>query len=325
MELYDASWEYLSSLPTVQEWPELKQLLARGIAQKLPHWRLPALASVAVGGTVEQAIPAVAAMGSLFLSIILIDDMLDADPKGQHHALGHAATANIASALQAIGLEAIAHGSASGNSSTQTIAPATQAMIMNQLNRMILQTALGQHWDVQNPSDEESFWRVARTKSTHFFGKTLSVGALWGGATETTAMRLGEVGSLYGEIIQLSDDLNDVMELPANVDWLQGRYPLPILFATLVPHPERERFISLRPQVGAAWALQEAQEILIRCGAMSYTIDQLLQRYQQVNALLQQTVLVERAAIQQLVDDVIAPVQKLLIQVNLPLNVLEPR
>ncbi len=52
-----------------------------------------------------------------------------------------------------------------------------------------------------------------------------------GGATETTATRLGEVGALYGEMIQLSDDLNDVMEYPANVDWLQGRYPLPILRA----------------------------------------------------------------------------------------------
>lgn len=321
MELYDASWEYLSSLPTVQAWPELKQLLSRGITQKSPHWRLPALATVAVGGTVEKAIPAVAAMGALFLSIVLIDDMLDADPKGQHHALGRAATANIAIALQAIGLEAIGHGS----SFAQTIAPATQALIMNQLNRMILQTALGQHWDVQNPSDEESYWRVARTKSSPFFGTSLSVGALMGGATETTARHLGEVGALYGEMIQLSDDLNDVMELPANVDWLQGRYPLPILFATLVPHPERERFIALRPQVGEAWALQEAQEILIRCGAMSYTIDQLFQRYQQVNTLLQQTVLVDPASIQQLVDDVIAPVQKLLSQVNMPLNVLDSR
>jgi geranylgeranyl diphosphate synthase type I len=319
MELYTATWKYLAALPTVQEWPELKQFLQRVIASRPPHWRLAALACQATGGTPDDAIPAVAAMGALFLNIVLIDDMLDADPKGQHHRWGHAATANLAAALQAIGFEAVMRS---------PLPQETQALILNRLNQMMLQTTLGQYWDGQNPCDEESYWRVTRTKSSPYFGTALFVGALMGGAAEITALRLGEVGAIYGEMIQINDDLNDVMEVPANADWLQGRYSLPILFATLVPHPDRERFLALRRQIGEESALQEAQEILIRCGAMSYGVDQLLQRYQQANGMLRRTQLAQRTHIQHLVDEVIVPVQRLLAQVNastpLPIGVLHP-
>ena len=107
MELYDATWEVLTALPTLQAWPELKELLQRIVRNKPPHWWMAARACLATGGTLEQALPAVVALGSLFLNIVLIDDMLDDDPKGHHNRLGGGTTANMASALQAIGFEAI--------------------------------------------------------------------------------------------------------------------------------------------------------------------------------------------------------------------------
>jgi geranylgeranyl pyrophosphate synthase len=152
---------------------------------------------------------------------------------------------------------------------------------------MLLKTTLGQHWDAQNPCDEESYWRVTRTKSSPYFGTSFFVGAFMSGSPETVATQLGEVGELYGEMIQINDDLNDVLETPANADWLQGRYPLPILFATLVP-----------------------------CGAMSYGIDQLLQRFERVDILLRQIPLADRSWIQELIEGIVAPVQRLLAQVN---------
>jgi geranylgeranyl diphosphate synthase type I len=307
MDLYAATWAYLATLPAVQEWPELRTLLEQ-VTQKQPrHWRLPARGCAASGGTLDQAIPAVAATGCLYLAIVLVDDMLDADPKGQHNTLGYPFTANLASALQAAGLEAIARA---------PVPLATQTAMLSRLNRMILLTALGQYWDAQNPHDEASYWRVTRTKSSPFFGTALAVGALLGGATEESAARLGEVGEIYGEMIQINDDLNDVMAVPANADWHQGRFPLPILFAELVPHPQQAQFRSLRQHITETGALQVAQEILIRSGAMSYAMDQLLQRHRQATDLLNQMLLVERAGVQQLLDEVVAPAQRLLDQVR---------
>ena len=233
MELYDATWEVLTALPTVQAWPELKELLQRIVRNKPPHWWMAARACLATGGTLEQALPAVVALGSLFLNIVLIDDMLDDDPKGHHNRLGAGTTANMASALQAIGFEAITRSSLSVEK---------QLLVFNHLNQMMLQTTLGQYWDTQNPCDEESYWRVTRTKSSPFFSTSFFVGALMSGSPEPVAQKLGEMGALYGEMIQVNDDLNDVLEIPANADRLQGRYPLPILFATLVPHPDQARF-----------------------------------------------------------------------------------
>jgi geranylgeranyl pyrophosphate synthase len=307
MELYDATWEYLTALPTVQEWPELKELLERGVRSKPPHWWMAARACLATGGTLPQALPAVVALGALFLNIILIDDMLDDDPKGQHHVFGNAPAANMASALQAVGFEAIARAS---------LPLETQAIIFQRLNRMILQTTLGQYLDTQNLGDEASYWRVTRTKSSPFFGASFFVGALMSGSGEAIAAQLGEIGEIYGEMVQINDDLNDTLATPANADWLQGRYPLPILFATLVPHPERERFLALRSQVGEEWALVEAQEILIRCGAISYGIDQLLKRAERIRRLLQQTPLAEPAVIEEMLEGMLAPVTTLLARVE---------
>lgn len=303
MELYQAVGQYLAHLPTVQAWPEMNQFLQKIIAKKPTHWRLAARACQAVGGTLEDAIPAVAAMGALFLSIVLVDDMLDHDPKGQHLLYGEGATANMASALQAMGYEAIA---------ASPLTPTRQSLIVRRLNQMMLKTTVGQYWDSQNPSDEESYWRVAHTKSSPYFSTSLFVGAVMGGADEDTAERLAALGAVYGEMIQVNDDLNDVMEVPANVDWAEGRYPLPILFAASVNHPQQARFLALRSQVHDEASLLEAQEILIRCGAMSYGVEQLSQRYQKAIHILEKTPLADPTPINQLVEKLFAPINRLM-------------
>ncbi len=309
MDLNTATADYLASLPIVQEWEEMNYLLRQTLARPQGHWRLPAPAGAAVADDPHLAVPAVAAMVCHFLAIVLVDDMLDADPKGQHHRLGSPATANLAGALQAAGLEALARSGA---------APAVVHAAQERLNRMLLMTALGQYWDSQNPQDEEGYWRVVRTKSSPFFGTALALGGLLGGAPEATVMGLEKVGGLYGEMVQLHDDLNDVMETPANADWLQGRLPLPILFAAHVRHPEQARFRQLRTQIADPAALAAAQEILIRCGGISYTVAQLLDRHAQAEAVLHTVALARPAPIQSLLDAIIAPVHGLLAAVNVP-------
>lgn len=69
---------------------------------------------------------------------------------------------------------------------------------------MLLQTTFGQYLDTQNPCDEESYWRVTRTKSSPYFATSFLVGALMSGASAEVAEKLGEMGALYGEMVQLN-------------------------------------------------------------------------------------------------------------------------
>lgn len=303
MTLYQHTNQYLSELPLLQAWPEMGSFLLRA-ASKEPHdWWLPVIGSEAVGGTQAVAIPAVASIAALQASIILIDDLLDADPRGYHHQIGQPATANLASALQALSLEAIYQAD---------LPDATKATIMHSLGQMMCQTAHGQQLDVQNPQDEAGYWEVVATKSTPFFSTALYIGALCGEAEAADAAKIREVGKLYGAMIQIHDDLNDTMAIPAGPDWLQNRSPLPILFAQTVPHPERDTFVQLRQQATDPEALRAAQEILLRCGAVSYAVDQIWRRYQQAHRLVGVLEVPGAGKLEEMLLRLMEPIQKLL-------------
>ena len=57
--------------------------------------------------------------------------------------------------------------------------------------------------------------------------------------------------------------------------------------------------------------MQEAQEILIRCGAVSYCVDQLMRRSQSADEILRSIPLVRADLMESLLEAVIAPVRKL--------------
>jgi geranylgeranyl pyrophosphate synthase len=304
MDIYQSTIDYLSNMPLVHLWPEIQTLFARAATRRPRHWRLPILACEAVGGSVEQVVPAIAAIGCLHISILLVDDMLDADIRGEHHRLGEPVTANLAIAFQAAGLSAIAQSE---------FAPLCKLAMLVSLNKMMLTTALGQYLDVQNTHNEETYWRLVRLKSAPFFGAALHIGALLGGKMEdATAEQIQQIGQLYGEMIQVHDDLNDSLMVPANSDWTLGRMPLPILFASQVNHPDRDRFVQLRNSITDPEALAEAQTILIRSGAVSYCLDQLLHKSQAARDILANISLIHHEQLNSLLDEIVSPVQRLL-------------
>lgn len=303
MNTYADAVALLAALPIVTDWPELHVQVARAASRRPRAWELPLLGCQAVGGDDSDALPAVAALGCLQLGIILIDDLLDEDPRGEHHRIGAPAAANLAAGLQAAALEAVAMSDAAAGAKLDVLAV---------LNRMALATAHGQHLDTRNPSDEAGYWRLVRAKSSPYFGAALYAGARLGGATDTVALQLDRLGRLYGEMIQIHDDLNDTMATPANPDWTLGRFPLPILFAHVVDHPERARFAELRTRADDPAALAEAQAILIRCGAVAYCVDALLARHDEGRRLLAAMPLVAPAPVKALMEEIMAPVRRLL-------------
>ena len=303
MDFFTKIIQDFSALPHVSLWDDAQKIF-QGVASGKPnHWLLPTHACKAVGGKPEQSIFAVMAVACAHIGILLVDDMLDADPRGEYHRIGMPASSNLACAFQATALHAISQGVQDQ--------PARLAAI-NSFNEMFLSTAFGQFLDVQASADESAYWTVAQTKSSPFFGAALQVGALAGGGTLEVAKRLKELGFLYGEMIQIQDDMHDSMETPANPDWIEGRAPLPILFASLVEHPDQERFRKLSRNITDPAALQEAQEIIIHCGAISYCADQLIQKHQKTKEILSAIQLANVTPISSLLNEIIAPVYKLL-------------
>lgn len=305
MDLFAEVVQDFSVLPGMELWQEAQTLFQQAASRRPNHWLLPVRASEAIGGSKEQAVPAVLAVGCAHVAILLVDDMLDADPRGAYHHLGMPACANLACAFQAAALHAI------GQSAR---IPDTRLAALDSFNTMFLATAFGQllDADAQASSDEATYWRIVHMKSSPFFGAALQVGALAGGGTIQTASLLNQLGCLYGRMIQIHDDMHDCMEIPANPDWVQGRFPLPILFASLVKHPEQQRFLALSRSISEPAALQEAQEILIHCGAISYCADQLLRKHSVAKRILDGMTLRDHRPISSLLDEIIVPVHKLL-------------
>lgn len=304
MDLYPAiSQRVLTDLGRGPGADDLRQLFLRAAAARPRDWLLPAHVCTAVGGPAEAALAACAGLACLQVSIVLIDDLLDEDPRGAHHQYGVPLTANFAAAFQAAGVRLGAHDLAD---------PAAREALRLQLTEMAWQTALGQYLDTRPIADEAAYWRVVAAKSAPFFGAAFAIGALAGGAAPAQAAGLAAVGRLYGELIQLHDDLTDCLAVPANPDWVQGRSPLPILFAREVAHPERERFRRLCGAATDPAALAEAQAVLVRCGAISYCVAQLLAREAAARRQLGELRLAEPAAVLKLVTDLGHPAETLL-------------
>lgn len=275
---------HLLALPEVAGWPEMAAIFDKAQGDTQPDWELPWLACQAVGGEWEVATVGVAAIACMQVSIILVDDILDEDPRGEYRRLGVGPASNLALAYQAAAFALLDQA---------TLSKSQRASAASCLARIALATAVGQNLDVQNLTGEENYWRIIAAKSTPFYGAALELGALLGGADSYTVAQLYRLGVLIGEMIQIGDDLTDALQTPANPDWRQGRNNLLILYALTADYPERGEFTSLLPLVDQPEHLERAQSILVSCGAVSYGVYQLLQRYQVARGLLEETRLVK--------------------------------
>lgn len=276
MSLEDVIAQVLD-LPEVAAWPEMASLFEQSVVRLNVKWELPLLACRAVGGKESAAIDGAAAVACMQLGLVLIDDMLDRDPRGAHIEFGYAVTANLAWAFQAAAFRLV--GKAPVDAARLVAANA-------ELAQMALTSAFGQSLDAQNLSGEENYWQVVRAKSSPFFGASLRIGALLGQASLDIAERMHEFGVIFGEIVQIYDDLLDSLQSPAGPDWKEGRNNLAILYALTADHPERAQLDALRTRIDSPQTLEAAQQILIHCGAISYCVYHIIKRYQAAEQLL---------------------------------------
>lgn len=272
MEFEDLK-ERLLALPEAATWPALADLWERTSSHAGVDWQLPPVACQAVCGDPAPALDAAVALRCLQLSIILVDDILDEDPRGLYRHLGEGRAANLALALQAAAFRLVGASPAPAEGRLRALEAMAWAA---------LETARGQDLDVQDVRDEAGYWQVVRSKSLPFYGAALEMGGWLGGADPETAGALRQVGLLVGEVVQLHDDLFDAFEKPARPDWSRHGTNLLILYARTADHPERNRFEQLAAGAADPEALEEAQRILLRCGAVSYCAYHLIRRHQEV-------------------------------------------
>lgn len=305
MTIYHSAIDLLLEQPQVAVWPLLERAVRQATGKPPVAWDFPIAGCVAVGASEQTAIAPVAAITCAHMALLLVDDILDEDPRGEYRKLGSGRAANLASGLGSLGqhmLEAY---------------PCQQpSLAIAALGQMMGNTAYGQDLDVQNAHSEESYWAVTRAKSSPYFATALALGGLYGGANKALAEDLRQFGALFGEVMQIHDDLNDCLAEPANVDWLQGRAPLPLLFAELVPHPQQQRFVELRSQVEDPAALREAQQILVRSGAISYCVNELIARQRKLEALIAELPLANPTPLHQILAHAIAPIEHLFASVG---------
>lgn len=285
---------YLETLPEIGKWPELAAIFDRAGDVSRPDWELPVLACSAVGGRKADALPGVVCIACLQLSIIIVDDILDDDPRGAHLEFGYGASSNMALAYQSL---------ASIVLNQAEISDEHKARAHVALSKAAYDTAAGQNLDVQNLSGEDSYWKVVQAKSTPFYGAALELGAILGSASAKTSEGLHALGVIIGEIIQIQDDLDDALEVPANADWKMGRNNLLLLYAKTADHGQRERFFELCQNIDDPAALAEAQQILVTCGAVSYAAFNLVGRYRKAKQLLDTIPLKNPSALHQALDE----------------------
>jgi geranylgeranyl pyrophosphate synthase len=157
------------NLPEVAAWPQMAGLFERSVTRLSIKWELPLLACRAVGGEESAAITGAAAVACTQVGLVLVDDMLDKDPRGAHVKLGCAAAANMAWAFQAAAFRLVEE---------MPVKAERRVAVNASLAQMALTSAFGQDLDAQNLSGEENYWRVVQTKSSPFFGASLRIGAL---------------------------------------------------------------------------------------------------------------------------------------------------
>ena len=296
--------EQIAALPGLRMWQqEIDRLFpVEGDVVRL-DWQLPAIGCQSLGADPKIAIPAMAALACIQISIILVDDMLDEEPDGEYRRMGAGRAANLALALQSAAMVLV---------DRCPVSPAQRSAAARCLAQMCLDTAAGQELDVSNLEGEENYWRVVQAKSTPFYGAGIQLGAILGGGDPNIVQRYYELGVMFGEAIQIYDDLEDAFKSPANPDWLQGRNNLALLYGLTAEYPEREQFERLRLRAWEPVVLEEAQQILIRSGAVSYCVHHIIRRHQQIQTLIDELSIFDSQPILDLLANQIAPVWNLL-------------
>jgi geranylgeranyl pyrophosphate synthase len=300
---FEGTRSLVRSLPEVAAWPEMLGMIdGVGHRDAVSVWEYPAAACLALGGAPDASLPGEAAVFCSLISIHLVDDLLDHDPKGIHHRIGEGNAANMALAFQAL-----AHRVLEGAPVAEPVRLALQAHVAD----MSLATAIGQSLDATEVADEAGYWRVVEAKTPPLFSSALAIGARLAGCSPATLSGLEAFGRQIALFIQVSDDLSDSLKTPAGADWRRPNNNLALLFAQHVDPGCRELFVKLGEEGSDPALLESAQTLLLSSGAVSYCVFKMIELWQSAKRSLKEAELTDPAPLQRLLLANLEPVERL--------------
>ena len=269
--------ELLLAMPEVTRWPALADRIAhfKPGSSGVGPWDYLAWACMQAGGKVEDAVPGLAAIYTGMESIRLVDDILDEDPEGLQHTLGAGPVANLAQALQSLGLRALLE---------TPVEDARRTRMAANYSEMILNTTYGQHRDHHANGSEADYWEMIALKTPPLYAHALYLGATLGGAPQQEAQALASLAPWIGQLTQISDDLHDILQTEVDADWLSPQKNLALIYALNTEHPHQEAFRALLPRVSEPGVLPQLQQIIISSGALSYALSKMAELYREVMA-----------------------------------------
>ncbi len=258
----------------------------------------------AAGGEPQRAFPAAASLYCLHTAIHLVDDIIDGEER-PFLPLPPGLRANFAMALQSLAVELLAPTPGE-----------VRAELMRAVALAGTRTARGQELDAGGAAGEEDYWKIAESKTPPLFAAALQMGVLSGGADAEVAEGLAEAGTPMGVLVQLGDDLGDVMGEELHPDWERPGDNIVLRFALEADHPERERFRALVGQVADPAAYDEAKEIIVRSGAMSFCVHHMLVAAEEARRVVRSLPLADHAPVLEMIDLLIAPAAELLAELG---------
>lgn len=244
------------------DWPLLLELWQEATSKPRPSWYLPELVAMSFLDSCDEEIMSklAAALGMAQLSIKLTDDLLDAEPGGVQERVSPGKVANLSNAFQAAAMATATTAYPHDDLSQFTV---------KTIASLCSETAYGQHLDQADTLTEEAYWTAVRWKSAPFYKYAFLLGGQFVqyDRLDVEGKPFYLLGELFGEIVQIIDDLKDIMAETPAVDW-QRTNNLLVLFAEMTD--EDSHFAKLKKQAQAKQQLEAAQQYLIDVGAVAY-------------------------------------------------------
>lgn len=226
--LTDPPWPYLQEAVIWRQ-----QALAQGCSPY--NALLPALATCAVGGSTEEAVPLTAAWVLSNLASDLFDDLQEQDEK--HHPWIQWPPDQVM--MTGLGLLFAAQQSLASLNTTQE----THRAILERWARTGLLAA--QQQAAERPHTTAAYFRQIAAKSGMIYATVTWSGARFAGAPSETVAALEEYGLAVGMLLQLRDDCWD-FGVESVGDLQAGRVTLPLLHAlSRTDHPRHGQLQTL--------------------------------------------------------------------------------
>ena len=263
------------------------------------------IAAKSTGGHEKIVMEAAASHLAVFLSIHLTDDILDNEPGGLHTKYGAGSVSNMAQALLACGYYLLK------TYENKSYYP----LLVENLSDCILKTCLAQHKEFSAELNEKAYWELIGSKTPPLFSSALYTGALIATGEPNIARDISGLGSLFGKIIQVSDDLADAFKHEVVPDWY-SKMNLAILYALLADHHNKDEFTAKIRTVNMEGHLERLQAILLQCGAVSYCVYHLIEMNKKVVDMIDHMPLVNKKLLHDLRKSIIKPSLEVLLEVS---------